>query len=307
MHNQELTKQGYLKRIFSLILFSILCAVLCFVFVDTAYADETETTQEETVYSDGNLSMLPDGTIVEETQPETIENGEIENETNVSGIGDSEPISVPSETDQVDMEEPVSSGEVIEVHEDTQISDSTVYITDSNVVLLSPDGGEDENNVAAFADSDSISVPTDNCIVYEVRILGNDYTAVFPLSVADSLTVSDGVLLNVGASSITGRLFQGDFDTTSYGRYFCTLYPVLGTSGNTNAYRNGSWSYLTEYVPSGTSYTNLTGTNYYGNIYVLEEASAFSGMSKAYLVFFGVWAFLGFICLHDSVRSARRF
>lgn len=307
MHNQEFTKQGYIKRVFSLILFSILCAVLCFVFVDTAYADETETTQEETVYSDGNLSMLPDGTIVEETQPESIENGEIKNETNVSSTGDSEPLSVPTETDQVDMEESVSTGESSKGNEETSISDSTVYITDSNVVLLSPDGSEDESNVAAIADTDSISVPTDNCIVYEVRILGNDYTAVFPLSVADSLTVSDGVLLNVGSSSITGRLFQGDFDTSTYGRYFCTLYPVLGTSGNTNAYRNGSWSYLTEYVPSGSSYTNLTGTNYYGNIYVLEEASAFSGMNTTDLVFLSLWLCLGILCLLNIVRNARRF
>lgn len=309
MHDQEFTKRGYIKRIFVLLLFSILSAVFCFVFVDTALADETETAEEETIYSDGTLSMLSDGTIIEETEAvtETQEkNGELENETDISGAGDSQQIPPVTETDQVDVEEPVSSEASNEGDEKTSISDSTVYITDSNVVLLSPDGSGDENNVASLADSGLVSVPTDNCIIYEVRILGNDYTAVFPISVADSLTVSDGVLLNVGPSAITGRLFQGDFDTSTYGRYFCTLNSVLATSGNTNAYRNGSWSYLTEYVPSGNNYPNLTGTNYYGDIYVLEEASPFSGMNKNTLTFLSVWLFLGLICMIDMIRRFRR-
>jgi len=264
---------------------------------------ESET-EPETLYTDGTLTLLPDGTIIEGTLGQ--EDETIEFESSVSDTGNSEQAGMDTGEIDATVEETLSGAPDDADVPETQISDSPLYIS-ADAVYIQPVSGDEPDGIMAVASGgDVISLPADNVISYKVRFDGNDYTAVFPVSVADSLSVSDGVLCNVGASAVTGRLFADSFDTGSYGDRFVTLNSVLSTSGNNNAYRYGSWSYVTRYYPySGSGSSSLNSSVSYGNVYVVEEPPAFSSMTTFQLIFVGCLCVIIVILLH--YRSKRRF
>lgn len=311
----------YLKIICGLLLLSVFVIAVSFLTLDKAMASELETeTEQETIYQDGTFAILEDGTIVDLSAPqsdglvpleevETTQGESLnESETDVSGTGDSQQNDVLSETDQVDGEGSLPGESVSESTQNTEVSDSTVYISNSNVYIQPLPDDNDANSVAYYGTADIVSLPSDRCVSYEVTINGTAFTAVFPLSAADSLAVLDGILCNVGSSAVTGRLFQDSFDTGAYGEYYCTLNSVLSTAGNTNAYRYGAWSYVTYYEPySGTSQTNLSGSNTYCNIYVTESPSAFSEYTQFQILLVALLLVDIVVTIIDTVRKEKRY
>lgn len=316
MNENKFDFYKYMKIVLGLFILSILVIVVSVFTMGIALADEIESelqteaetsspaeSEPETIYSDGTLALTPDGTIIEIVEDETNES-----QIDVSGAGDSKSFDVLPETDQMDAETVVSDGSVSSGSQQTEISDSTVLISDSTVLIQPLASFDDESNVAALGSADVISLPEDRCISYEVMFNGTAYTAIFPLSAADSLAVSDGVLLNVGSSAVTGRLFKNSFDTGTYGQWYITLNSVLAANGNTNAYRYGSWSYLTAYSPySGTSQTNLSSDVTYGNFYVVEEPAAFSDFDTFEVILLSLVVIGIVITIIDTVRKERRY
>lgn len=304
------TLNMYFKVFLFLLAFAVLSCLLVFGSMTTALADETPS-EYETLYSDGTLALLSDGTIVDltETEPETENETETQtNENDVLSDGDSVPDPVYPETDEMGDEGSLPGETVSENTQNTEISDSNVTIYAGSVNLVSGSDGSDEEYSASLYSGDVISIPEDRCITYEVNFDGVSYTAVFPLSAADSLAVCDGILCNVGSSSVTGRLFKGSFDTGTYGERYVTLNSVLSTSGNNNAYLYDAWSYVTFYEPNESSgYNRLSSTNTYGNLYVVEEPKSFEEFETFEAV---VTAFLLVIMVFqviDTVRKEKRF
>lgn len=269
---------SYFKVFIGLLAFGFFSALLCYFSFSVGLAAEPES--EETLYSDDTYTLLPDGTIIESTQ----EDAQNVIEDNVSVVGSDESESLPDEESSVSDSESLSGEISASDAAETQVSDSPVIIFADNVSVQSLSDSDTPAVMAFSADDDVISLPEDACVSYKVRVDGNDYTAVFPVSAADSLSVSDGVLLNVGSSTVTGRLFTDSFDTGTYGNAYVTLYSVLSTSGNTNAYRYGAWSYITRYAPSSSGSSSLTSSVTYCNIYVLEEPGACSTWTSFELV-----------------------
>lgn len=306
----------YLKIFAALFLASLFSVALCLFSFSIGLADElemqTETLEEtaeetepETLYSDGTLTLLPDGTIVEAESTESEDYIDDGIETDVSGNGDSEsPDVLPPESETLPPESLPGEGDGPDVP-DSQVSDTPLYISADHVYIQPVSDSEPLEVMAVAAGADVVSLPADHVVSYKVRFNGNDYTAVFPVSAADSLSVSDGVLCNVGSSAVTGRLFTDGFDTGSYGDRYVTLNSVLSTSGNNNAYRYGSWSYVTSYYPNtGTGSSSLSSTVTYGNIYVVEEPGAFSSMTDFQVVMTGLILVLA-LCVFMMFVSGR--
>ena len=107
-----------------------------------------------------------------------------------------------------------------------------------------------------------------NCVCYDVRISGTVYTLLFPSSYESSLMVdSDGYLWNVSGSSITGRLFSGDFDPSADTGILLTMAPCLGNNFQTN-HEYGSPNYIRNYYWSTSD--RLTYTTTYVSVQVLD-------------------------------------
>lgn len=91
-----------------------------------------------------------------------------------------------------------------------------------------------------------------NCVCFDVTISGTEYTLLFPSAYESSLMVdSDGLLWNMSGSSITGRLFQGEFDPTADTGILLYLAPCLGNNFSTN-HNYGSPNYIRRYYWSSS-------------------------------------------------------
>lgn len=121
--------------------------------------------------------------------------------------------------------------------------------------------------------------------LYTVSISGSEYTLFLPEGA--TVEVFDNYLVNVGSSAVSGLLLvDQSADLASYHELILTLQPFYGTSGNTNAYRYGSWSYVTAYTP-GTG-TSLSGNQTYVQVEVLEHPKVFSDFTQPDLLVCGL-------------------
>lgn len=306
MYSSNYDKNKLKKIILLLFGIGLLMSVLCFMALAPVKAAELETEPEETLYTDGSLTLLSDGTIVEHAESETEESTEVENEftDDLLGNGDNVENDLLDEEYETLFDETLSDSETVSDDEEMEVSNSPLYITADTVYLQSGTNDDEMGIMASATSGDIVSLPTDNVISYKVRFNNHDYTAVFPLSVADSLAVSDGILCNIGSGAVTGRLFEDGFDTGSYSPYFVTLNSILSNSGNVNAYRYGSWSYVTFYSPrQGTGTPTLDSSTVYGNVYVLEEPKPFEGMSTTECIIIGLLIFIVAVFIVNTVRK----
>ena len=119
-----------------------------------------------------------------------------------------------------------------------------------------------------------------NTVVFSGVFDGTNCRLVVPRSSYDYLTVIDGKLVNVGSSSVVGRLLynDSDIDLSDYETYSYTLSPV--SSSPTNVYRYGSYNYRRHYYLSSGSYPSITSTDMYGDFYVSDVDVRYSSAHR---------------------------
>lgn len=299
--------EKYYKIVLLFLAFGILVAFLCFCSLAPSYAAELE---QETVYSNDDYILLEDGTIVPkepETEYSTEESTEVkenEFENDLSDYGDSEPDDLLLSQPETDSSESLSGEEDSSDVQETEIPDTSLSIYADTVNIQPLPDDFDPTVMVLSGERAVVSFSETDVVLYRVRFDNVDYTAVFPVSASDSLVVCDGVLLNVGASTVTGRLFAGNFNTGSYCPDMVTLNSVFATASNTNAYRYGGWSFRTHYYPrQGAGTPTLDSDTFYGDFYVLEEPKAFSGMTDYQSIIVGILCFLSAVVILAVVRK----
>lgn len=140
-----------------------------------------------------------------------------------------------------------------------------------------------------------------NCVIYSGRFGGSYCRLVVPYDSYKSLTVVDGVLLNIGNSNITGRFLYGSKDLThnDYDTYNYVLSPVYGSTSG--VWRYGSFNYQRHYYLYTNSTSGTQSIQYsdsYGNFIVDDVVIHFATQERLYYVGL-VGLILGglFICL----------
>lgn len=173
-----------------------------------------------------------------------------------------------------------------------------------NQETVEADSGDEEYEIAVYAD-DSVPYAVGdaddmaNVISYDVTVNGTDYVLFIPPDYVDNLYIdSSGRLWNVGTASVSGRLFQGDFNATATTGILVTLGPCLGNTFSSNR-SYGSPNYMRNYYWSGS---NLNYTTTYITIYVKQSRYPFRvSDSLRYVIIFLLGGML--ICLWK--RSSR--
>lgn len=134
-----------------------------------------------------------------------------------------------------------------------------VVSTPSSAAYEDPALPEAVEGVVYPCDPVPYALPADSSVVnvlrYSVRINGSAYDLYLSPEYVDQIYIDgSSQIWNVGTTSISGRLFPGDFTATATTGYLVTLGPCLGN--NFSANRNyGSPNYMRRYYWSGNSLT----------------------------------------------------
>jgi len=114
----------------------------------------------------------------------------------------------------------------------------------------------------------------DSCLQYQVSAAGYSGILMIPTSYKESIYVdSDGIMWNVGDSSVVGRLFLSrSVSTGDYEQYIVTVRSCL-TNSASNVYTNGSLSSVQHYYVSSS---RIISDTYYGDVIVEDEMSNFA-------------------------------
>lgn len=144
---------------------------------------------------------------------------------------------------------------------------------------------------------------TDNDYIFTISFNNTDYRVLFPESAREFLVVRDGVLVNLSSSNITGVVLSNDdhSSTITYHSNYLTIVPFTSTSGNTNAYRYGSYSYMTTYYP-GTG-QSLSSTTSYGLASVSQKNTIFSGFTSFQLIMIAAAAIIIVLDIFRGFKS----
>lgn len=133
---------------------------------------------------------------------------------------------------------------------------------------------EEEEEIYIFNSENEIlaaslpSIPRDNTIIYRGTFANNPCWVMFPGSAADSLIVVDGILVNIGSNTVTGRVFSSDtFDISEVNCNYLVIYSQFSTNIPQSNYTYTYPSYLREYYHNGT---RITYADTYGNFNVIE-------------------------------------
>lgn len=119
------------------------------------------------------------------------------------------------------------------------------------------------------ASENSPGIPSVNTIIYRGYFGDRPCFVAFPSEYAAFLTVSDGILINVGPSTVTGRLFyDNELDLTEYSYSLFNLASIFNSNSPNQVYRYGYLSYV-RYYHYESGY-NVTWSDTYGNFTVEE-------------------------------------
>lgn len=136
-----------------------------------------------------------------------------------------------------------------------------------------------------------------NVVVYEGHFNNTECRLFVPYEGFTSLSVIDGVLANVGNSSVTGRILYGDneIDVNEYDTYSYVLQPVYNSPAN--VYRYGSYNYQRHYYSqnNGISYSDT-----YGKFYVDDVHIYYNDSSRSYYGLLGVLLALSLIIMRKK-------
>lgn len=116
--------------------------------------------------------------------------------------------------------------------------------------------------------------------IYDITYGSGSATAVFPLSSAESLSVtSDGLLVNTGTANVTGRLFTDSYSDTYSPGYTITLVPILTGNIFNTLYTNGHSGYLTYYYTSSGRVTSAVSyyTFYCSDYKIIPPSNSLEG------------------------------
>lgn len=129
---------------------------------------------------------------------------------------------------------------------------------------VSPASAEDSGNDLEAADDvpEAVSLALSdftlnrNVVIIDGTWRGSQCRLVFPAAYKQYLYIAeDGGLYNVSGSNISGRIFYGDYDVSSYTQYVYTCTSTVGNNANT-LYNYGYPSYVTTYYESGGRLTS---------------------------------------------------
>lgn len=136
-----------------------------------------------------------------------------------------------------------------------------------------------------------------NVVVYEGHFNNTECRLFVPYEGFTSLSVIDGVLANVGNSSVTGRILYGDneIDVNEYDTYCYVLQPVYNSPSN--VYRYGSYNYQRHYYVqnNGIAYSDT-----YGKFYVDDVHIYYNDSSRTYYGLLGVLLALSLIIMRKK-------
>lgn len=136
-----------------------------------------------------------------------------------------------------------------------------------------------------------------NVVVYEGHFNNTECRLFVPYEGFTNLSVIDGVLANVGNSSVTGRILYGDndIDVNEYDTYCYVLQPVYNSPSN--VYRYGSYNYQRHYYVqnNGIAYSDT-----YGKFYVDDVHIYYNDASRTYYSLLGVLLALSIIIMRKE-------
>lgn len=151
----------------------------------------------------------------------------------------------------------------------------------------------DDNRMLSNS-SRSVASNYKNVIVYSGSFNNYDCEIVFPYSALSYLDVIDGKLVNVGASSVTGRiLYDGEvLDPSVYDSYTYIVQPIYGTT--TNVYNYGSFNYRRHYyLQSYAGGQRIASEDMYGNFFVDDYKVYYSSTERNYYLLLIILLSLG--------------
>ena len=188
-------------------------------------------------------------------------------------------------TDDVIESSATATSEANEPFIDTSLSEDDI-ILEAQKILEERQNSLNDTILAApvLRAGGSVTFLAKDDLIYTINFNGTEYRVLFPENMSEYLVERDGILINLYTSNITGCVLSNDdsLSTTTYHARFITLVPFTSTGGNSNAYRYGSFSYLTTYSPYSS--TQLNSTTEYGNMVVVQKPATFRGFSSFELI-----------------------
>lgn len=133
-----------------------------------------------------------------------------------------------------------------------------------------------------------------NVVVYHGTFNNYDADLVVPYNGYSSLDIINNVIVNVGSSSVTGRiLYDGDvLSPSDYDTYSYVMNPVYGST--TNVYNYGSFNYRRHYyLQSYAGGQRITYDDMYGNFYVDSVDVYYSASERVYYILLVILLFMG--------------
>lgn len=136
-----------------------------------------------------------------------------------------------------------------------------------------------------------------NVVVYEGHFNNTECRLFVPYEGFTTLSVIDGVLANVGNSSVTGRILYGDneIDVNEYDTFSYVLQPVYNSPSN--VYRYGSYNYQRHYYVQNNS---IVYSDTYGKFYVDDVHIYYNDSSRTYYGLLGVLLALSLIIMRKK-------
>lgn len=133
-----------------------------------------------------------------------------------------------------------------------------------------------------------------NVVVFHGSFNSYDCDLIIPYDQYKYLLVQNNYLVNVGSSSVTGKILYDDelLDPSNYDSYVYVLNPIYGNT--TNVYNYGSFNYRRHYLlTSSGSYDRITSQDMYGNFYVNDIDVYYSNSERTYYGILFILLFMG--------------
>ncbi len=151
----------------------------------------------------------------------------------------------------------------------------------------------EESPVLLMGNRNGIDSVYKNTVVFNGTFNGTACRLVVPYSDYSGLNIINGKLLNVGHSSVTGRiLYNSDnINSSDYETYSYILNPIYGNTSN--VYQYGSFNYQRHYYLSTGSYNQIRYSDTYGDFTVDETKVYYSASERPLYVLYIILLFMG--------------
>lgn len=202
-----------------------------------------------------------------------------------------------------------------ELFDDSTSSDRDIaeFIKDIFITALSeilPDEDEDiiDADIAAEPDVDlhlfaapfalSDKPTHKNVVIYHGTFNNYPCDLIVPYSAYSNLDIVNNYIVNVGTSSITGKLLYDNnvLDPSNYDSYTYIINPIYGSTSNVYTY--GSFNYRRHYYLNRTNNVyRISNEDMYGNFYVNDIDIYYSASERVLYTLYVLLLFMGVIFL----------